>query len=218
MTRTSAVGLALGLAAAGIALGAPSSGQAKPYKGGELYSSQSYQYGRIEMRMRMARGSGLLSTFFTYKNGSELADTFWEEIDIEVLGKDDATGWQSNIITGLGSRTTSEQVHVHPFSLADDYHTYALEWTPNYVAWQIDGVVARQTTGGQVSDLTSPQSLRFNIWAADLVSWVGAFDDAVLPQYQYVNWISYHRHEGGQFTHEWTDEFDTFDAARLGAC
>lgn len=214
MKRTSAIGLALGLATGALALVAPSSGFAKPYKGGEILSSQTYLYGRMEMRMRMARGSGILSTFFTYKDGSEIEGTFWEEIDIEVFGKDDARTWQSNIITGVGTRTTSEGDHEHPTSLADDYHTYALEWTPDYVAWELDGVEVRRTTGGQVSDLTNPQSLRFNLWAANIESWVGPFDTSALPQYQYVNWIKYYRYEGGQFVHEWTDDFDAFDAAR----
>ncbi len=214
MQRMSLISLLLGVGAACLVLGAPGVVNGKPYKGGELYSSQAYHYGRMEMRMRMARGSGLLSTFFTYKNGSEVDDTFWEEIDIEVLGKDNATAWQSNIITGLGSRTTSEEVHPHPFSLADDYHTYALEWAPDYVAWELDGVELRRTTGAQVNDLTNPQSLRFNIWAANIAEWVGPFDESALPAYQYVNWIGYYRYEGGQFIHEWTDDFDTFDSTR----
>jgi len=190
--------------------------QNKPYKGGELFSQQSFLHGRMEMRMRMARGSGLLSTFFTYKNGSEGSGTFWEEIDIEVFGKDDATTWQSNIITGQGTRVTTEAVHTHPTSLADGYHTYALVWTPTYVAWEVDGVEVRRVEAGQVSDLTNPQSLRFNIWAANIVEWVGEFDPSVLPQYQFVNWISYSRYENGQFVHEWTDDFDTLDMSRWG--
>jgi endo-1,3-1,4-beta-glycanase ExoK len=216
MKRTSAMGIALGLAAAGLALGAPSSALAKAYKGGELFSSQAYLHGRMEVRMRMARGSGILSTFFTYKDGSEIEGTFWEEIDIEVFGKDNATTWQSNIITGVGTRTTSEGEHTHPASLADDYHTYVLEWTPEYVMWKLDGVEVRKTTGGQVGDLTSPQSLRFNLWAANIESWVGPFDTGALPAYQFVNWIKFYRYEGGQFTLDWTDDFDAFDAARWG--
>jgi endo-1,3-1,4-beta-glycanase ExoK len=188
--------------------------EAKPYKGGELYSLAQYQYGRMEIRMRMARGSGILSTFFTYKNGSEVSGTFWEEIDIEVFGKDDAKSWQSNIITGMGTRTTSEEVHATPTSLADAYHTYALVWTPDYVAWELDGEEVRRTSSDQVKDLTNPQSFRFNLWAANIASWVGEFSDAVLPQYQFVNWISYSSYQNGQFTHEWTDEFDQIDAGR----
>jgi endo-1,3-1,4-beta-glycanase ExoK len=170
----------------------------------------------MEMRMRMARGSGILSTFFTYKDGSEQAQTFWEEIDIEVFGRGDATTWQSNIITGQGTRVTTEAEHTHPTSLADGYHTYALEWTPDYVAWELDGSEIRRVTSSQVADLTNPQSLRFNIWAANIVEWVGDFDTSVLPQYQYVNWISYSRYEDGQFVHEWTDDFNSLDTARWG--
>jgi len=33
------------------------------------------------------RGSGLISTFFTYKNGSEASGALWEELDVEALGK-----------------------------------------------------------------------------------------------------------------------------------
>jgi len=211
MKRTASGGVVLGL---GLLLGVPSTGHAKPYKGAEILSSQSYRYGRIEVRMRMARGSGLLSTFFTYKTGSEVSGTFWEEIDIEVLGKDNAVAWQSNIITGQGTKTTSEQVHTHTASLADAYHTYTLEWTPDAVVWKFDGAVVRQTMGGQAGDLTNPQSLRFNIWAANIAEWVGAFSDSVLPQYQFVNFISYSRYEGGQFIQEWTDNFDSFDGGR----
>lgn len=32
---------------------------AKPYKGGEIYSKQTYKYGRYEMRMQTAKGSGV---------------------------------------------------------------------------------------------------------------------------------------------------------------
>lgn len=204
---TTAIGLALALVAVA------SAAEAKPYKGAEVYSLQATLYGRMEMRMRMVRGSGLLSTFFTYKNGSEMSGAHWEEIDIEVLGKNDAKTWQTNIISG-NPRQTSEQTHPVPESLADEYHTYTLEWTPTYVSWFLDGVMVRKTEGGQVTALTSPQSLRFNIWSSDAVSWVGAFDEAALPAYQFVDWIKFYRYENGEFVLDWTDEFDSFDTTR----
>src|SRR5262245_31408542 len=116
--------------------------EAKAYKGAEVYSLQSVLYGRMEMRMRMIRGSGLLSTFFTYKNGSEAAGASWEELDVEVLGKNNAATWQSNLITG-NPRMTSEQLYTATSSLADGYHTYTLEWTPDYVSWSFDGAMVR---------------------------------------------------------------------------
>ena len=193
---------------------------AKPYKGAEIYSSDSYLYGRYEIRMRVANASGVLSTFFTYKNGSEVGNTFWEEIDIEVFGKNNATEWQSNIILGSSRPTIhTEQVHTAPSSLADAYHTYVVEWTPDYVAWFVDGVEARRITGtSTVTSLTNPQSLRFNIWSSESVPWVGAWDDAVLPVYQFVNYIDYKAYNTTTKTFEggWRDDFNNFDSARWG--
>ena len=128
-------------------MGTRTAAEAKAYKGAEVYTIQSVLYGRMEMRMRMIRGSALLSTFFTYKQGSEIAGTAWEETDIEILGKNDAKTWQSNLITG-NPRMTSEQLYTSPTSLADGYHTYTLEWTPDYVAWLFDGTMVRKTEGG----------------------------------------------------------------------
>jgi beta-glucanase (GH16 family) len=203
---TSTLLAALLLAQAGTA-------QAKAYKGAEVYSMQSFLHGRIEVRMRMIRGSGLLSTFFTYKNGSELAGATWEELDIEALGKNDAKTWQSNLITG-NPRMTSEEYYTVPTSLADGYHTYTLEWTPEYASWSFDGTMVRKTEGGQASSLINPASFRFNAWASDATGWAGVLDEAALPAYQFVNWIKYYRYESGQFVLDWTDEFDSFDTSR----
>jgi hypothetical protein len=194
-------------------LAVPRPAQAKAYKGAEVYSSKSVLHGRLEMRMRMIRGSGLLSTFFAYKNGSELSGAQWGEIDVEALGKNDAKTWQSNLITG-NPRVTSEQVHTTATSLADDYHTYQIEWTPEYVSWSFDGTEVRRTDGGQASQLTNPHSLRFNAWSSESTGWAGALDESALPAYQFVNWIRYYRYENGQFVLDWTDDFDSFDTSR----
>lgn len=192
--------------------------QAKPYKGAEIYSNNSWLYGRYEMRMRVANASGVLSTFFTYKDGSEIGNTFWEEIDIEVFGKDNAEIWQSNIILGTTRPTEqADEEHEVDASLADAYHTYVLEWTPDYVAWFLDGVEVRRIIGtSTVTSLTNAQSLRFNLWASESVDWAGDWNDSVLPVYQFVSYFEYKTYntttkvfEGG-----WRDDFNTFDTTR----
>lgn len=201
------------VAAAAPALLLASPAQAKSYKGAEVYSRKAFLYGRMEMRMRMIRGSGLLSTFFTYKEGSERSGAFWEEIDLEVFGKGDAKSWQSNIISN-SPKTMSEKVHPVDTSLADAYHTYTVEWAPTYVSWLVDGEVIRKVEGGQAADLTNPESLRFNVWSSESAAWVGEFDESALPAYQFVNWIKYYRYDNGNFVLDWTDDFDTFDGNR----
>ncbi|MCE3253374.1 MAG: benzene 1,2-dioxygenase, partial [Cellvibrio sp.] len=193
---------------------------AKVYKGAEVYSNDAYVYGRYEIRMRVANASGVLSTFFTYKNGSEVGNTFWEEIDIEVFGKNNATQWQSNIILGSSRPTLqAEQTHTANASLADAYHTYVVEWTPDYVAWFLDGVEVRRITGtSTVTSLTNAQSLRFNLWSSESVPWVGAWDESVLPVYQFINYIDYKTYNTTTNTFEagWRDDFNNFDTSRWG--
>jgi hypothetical protein len=186
---------------------------AKAYKGAEVYSNDTVLYGRMEARMRMIRGSSLISAFFTYKNGSELSGALWGELDLEAFGKDDAKAWQSNLITG-NPRVTSEQVYTSPTSLADEYHTYGLEWAPDYVSWSFDGTEVRRTVGGQASQLVEAHSLRFNVWSSEDAGWVGALDESALPACLFVNWLRYYRYENGQFVLDWTDDFDDFDTSR----
>src|SRR5688500_7201267 len=89
----------------------PVAAVAKPYKSAEIFTTNSTTYGKYVVRMRTAKGRGVFSNYFTWKEGSELSGAFWEEIDVEVSGKNNGTSWQSNIITGTGTRVTSEQVH-----------------------------------------------------------------------------------------------------------
>ena len=37
---------------------------AEPYRGGELRTDQTFQYGRFETRMKAAPGSGVVNSFF----------------------------------------------------------------------------------------------------------------------------------------------------------
>jgi len=194
---------------------------AKDYNGAELYSTNVVKYGRFDVRMRTISGSGIVSSFFLYYNNSYLGTPEpWREIDIEVLGKS-TNVFQSNIITGnLASKTTSEKLHTFS-NLSKDYHTYSLEWTPNYIAWFFDNVEIRRTTGGQATDCQLKEmSYRFNAWISDAASWAGTFDPSILPVYQYINWVKYSTYtpaagpNGSDFTLSWTDDFNSFNTSR----
>jgi len=183
----------------------------KPYRGAEVYSKNTVLYGKFEMSMKMVKGSGLLSTFFTFKSDA----SSWEEIDVEIMGKNNATELSSNIITGVSGNTIHHQKSIYlDYSLADTFHVYTLAWTPEYVAWYIDSAELRIDTGDVVNDLTSPESYRFNAWISCSPGWAGTIDRSSLPQYQYVDWIEYYSYDTGTFTLAWRDDFDTFDASR----
>ena len=197
--------------------------QNKAYSGAELYMLEEVQYGKFEARMKMAAISGTVSSMFLYQNGSEIADGRpWVEVDIEVLGKN-PNSFQSNIITGkAGAQKTSEKHHAVAPAADQAFHTYCIEWTPNYVRWTVDGEEVRKTEGGQASDLKGTQGLRFNLWSSESEKWVGAFEESKLPIFQFINWVKVYKYtpnagpDGSDFTLDWTDNFDTFDSDRWG--
>ena len=72
---------------------------AKDYSGAELYSKETWMYGKFEARMQMAAGSGTVSSMFLYHNDSYLGGNEpWVEVDIEILGQNPSS-FQSNIST-----------------------------------------------------------------------------------------------------------------------
>lgn len=206
----------------------------KPYSGAELYSRDTWMYGKFEARMCMGAASGTVSSMFLYHNDSYLGGNEpWVEVDIEVLGKD-PNKFQSNIISGFGPgdgmpdrKAYSEQLHDMSPAVNQAYHTYAIEWTPDYVSWQIDGKEVRRTRAGelnkdgrdQVADLRQrEQGLRFNLWASEDPGWTGPWNEANLPVYQYINWVKIYEYKPGQgdngtdFKLSWQDDFDIFDS------
>ncbi|WP_293602044.1 family 16 glycosylhydrolase, partial [Ruminococcus sp. CAG:330] len=56
------------------------------YSGGEYRTNDHYSYGYYETSMQAIKNDGVVSSFFTYTGPSE--NNPWDEIDIEVLGKD----------------------------------------------------------------------------------------------------------------------------------
>jgi beta-glucanase (GH16 family) len=130
----------------------------------ELLRNTAYFYGRFEARVRFAPGEGVVSSFFLWKNGSS-STTSWNELDYEKINS--TCHLQTNVWTGKG--TQSAQLNTPTFDICADYHTYAFEWTPDYIAWLIDGTQIRKVTGASVTEYTQNASqgmtIHFNVWA-----------------------------------------------------
>jgi hypothetical protein len=189
------------------------------YKGGEYRTKESYLYGRFEVRMKTAQREGMLTSFFTYNDMTPFDSQKWNEIDIEIMGRytDDV---QYNTITpGQMSHVGRRQT---PFNPALDFHTYAIEWTPTYVAWFIDGTESYRQTGPQIQTLIYPQKIMMNMWIQSAVNWSGQWNENSLPAFAYYDYVSYASYTPGagtggtsnDFTPQWKDDFTAYDAAR----
>lgn len=174
----------------------------------EVYSSQSYSYGRFEASIRFAPGSGVVGAFFLWKDGSEVPGTFWNELDFEKVGEE--CGLDTNAFYGDPEKVHTQRITVEG-DLCNDYHTYTYEWTPEYISWLVDGTEVRRETGEAVTAFSENASegmqIRFNIWPGD-ASFGGVFDPTKVPAHQFVDWVQYSSYDGGEFTLEWREDFD----------
>jgi hypothetical protein len=193
------------------------SGFAKTYKGAELRTKDAYVYGRFEVRYLPPAGDGYLASFFTYHEIT--GQTAWNEIDFEILGRYDNDVQVTSIGPGQKIRNGHQFVTFNPMN---DYHAYAFEWTPDYIAWFIDSVEVYRQTGSHIPQFQYPQKIMMNIWPPEYKTWVGNLDDRILPLFAYYDWVRYSVYTPGSgnsgtdnnFTLLWKDEFDAFDDTR----
>jgi len=195
-----------------LSLMAVSNARAQYYSGAELRTHEYFQYGRFETRLKTPQGEGFLASFFTYNDAYPSSD--WCEIDFELLGRW-ADNVDVNIIDENGSHLRQHPLDINPHM---DFHNYAFEWTPDYVAWFVDGEEFYRQTGGHISHLSQSTKLMMNIWTPAFTDWVGFIDVRTLPRYAYYDWVSVATYTPGagslgtdsNFSPLWTDNFDAY--------
>ncbi|MGI6141376.1 MAG: beta-glucanase [Caldicoprobacterales bacterium] len=162
----------------------------KPYASGEYATINRYGYGRVEARMKAAKGEGLVTSLFTYYNADESIQRN-DEIDIEILGKD-TTKVELNYFTkGVGEHSTIINLG---FDASEAFHNYAFEWSPTYIKWYVDGNLVHTENGSRGPLPTDPGHIMVNLWAgagAAAYYWTGYFTYPGTPVRAYYDWIKF---------------------------
>ena len=155
-----------------------------PYSGGEFRSKDFYGYGRYEVSMKAIKNDGVVSSFFTYTGPSD--NNPWDEIDIEILGKD-TTKVQFNYYTdGKGQH---EYLFDLGFDASEDFHTYAFEWHKDKIVWFVDGIEAHTAT---YKLPVTESKIMMNAWCGTGVdSWLNAFKADNLPLTAEYQWVKF---------------------------
>lgn len=155
------------------------------YSGAEYRTADFYHYGYYETSMQAIKNDGVVSSFFTYTGPSD--NNPWDEIDIEILGKD-TTKVQFNYYTnGVGNH---EYMYDLGFDASEGFHTYGFDWQPDYIAWYVDGKeVYRATT-----DIPStPGKIMMNVWPGITVDeWLKPFNGKT-PLTARYQWVTYNK-------------------------
>jgi beta-glucanase (GH16 family) len=100
-----------------------------------------FRYGRIEARIKLPAGKGLLPAFWTL--GADVDAVGWPaagEIDIvEMVGEDPATVYGG--LHGSGAAGAWKSIWPSPGAVpfSGDFHEYSVEWLPGGVFFAVDG-------------------------------------------------------------------------------
>lgn len=187
--------------------------------GGSIHTNEAFLYGRFEVSMRSVEGDGIISSFFLYN--LDVGCNWPEEnneLDIEMKGNSE----EILFTTHYPGPWFHTDTYFPSFNPHDDLHDYAFEWEPGIVRWFVDGELVNVQDQPFVEDLVYPMRIIMNLWAAELESWVGPWDPAIMPvesEYDYVRYYDYTPGTGNtgtdnNFTFAWEDNFDTFDSGR----
>ena len=107
---------------------------------------------------------------------------------------------------------------MHHFDPKDDWHTYAMEWTPDYISWSIDGHEVRHVPNDHpaLHNMNKEQSLRMNFWTPTFHSWGHGLDTSDMPWFLLYDYVEVHNwnHDTNEFELLWRDDFDNFDDNR----
>lgn len=155
---------------------------------------KTFQYGRIEARMKVPAGAGMWPAFWML--GSNIDQVGWPDCgEIDIM---EYVGREPNLIMGtlhgpgysgaLGLTSRS----VQDYAIADDFHTYAVEWNRDQIRWFFDDVEYHTLTRSDVGEerwvFDQPFFLILNLAVGGTL---GGFisPDAVFPAQVYVDYV-----------------------------
>lgn len=161
---------------------------------------QYWKYGRMEARIKLPYGKGMWPAFWMMGEKGNWPNC--GEIDImEMVGgyEVDHPDYGDNLTHGYmwyyddtkkdtnGSGTDSPPLASGIY--ADDFHTFAIEWTPFEIIWLIDDTEFYRASITAKTQTEYHQPFYFLLNLAIGGDWPGDPDDSVLPQKMYVDYV-----------------------------
>jgi beta-glucanase (GH16 family) len=120
------------------------------YTSARLLTKNKFEiaYGRVEARIKAPRGAGLWPAFWML--GTDIDQVNWPqtgEIDImENVGRLPNQVFGTIHGPGYSGGQSYGKIYDMGKPVADDFHTFAVEWQPNKIVWYVDGIQYHQAT------------------------------------------------------------------------
>jgi beta-glucanase (GH16 family) len=116
----------------------------------------SHAYGRFEARIQIPAGQGIWPAFWML--GEDFPDVTWPDSgEIDIM---ENVGHEPDVVHGSlhgpgysgGNPITGSYTHPEGGSFAEDFHVYAVEWTPEEITWFVDDVAYQTFTPADAGD------------------------------------------------------------------
>ena len=156
-------------------------------------NKESWQYGRIEVRAKIPQGKGVWPAIWML--GTNITQVGWPrcgEIDImEFVGKEPGQIHGTLHYFADGKHQSDHESLKTPVPF-DDFHTYAIEWTPERIDFYFDNqkyhsAPINKADQGANNPFREPQYLILNFALGG--DWGGPIDEAVLPQKFLIDYV-----------------------------
>jgi hypothetical protein len=177
----------------------------KSITAGELQSVNTYKYGRFVASMKPSMVKGTGSAFYLLDLDQEEPKIFDEANTMVVVPSLN----EKAIASRMNFNYLQEDWLTHDFiGDRDDYHTYEIEWTPDYLVYKVDGTEIRKRA--EVAELWTH---RLNIVMSIMAlkdDEVGNVDPEELPTYTEFDYVEVYSYDEvkKEFNLNFRDDFD----------
>ncbi|KAJ3493178.1 hypothetical protein NLG97_g4895 [Lecanicillium saksenae] len=144
-----------------------------------LTSHQYLLFGKVTVRLRAAKGFGLVSTVVLKSDSGD-------EIDWEMLGAYQNQAQSNYYFNGQPLFNTYNTTYPISSSSYEDFHTYTVEWTDKFLKFSIDGAERKTWQIGEIPAEKWPQTpmqVKLGLWAVEgyndpgEIAWAGGVPD-----------------------------------------
>lgn len=158
--------------------------------------SGQWTNGRFEARIKLPEGQGLWPAFWMLPTDPDVGWPMSGEIDIlESTGQASmlahgtihyGEAWPDNSFSGA-------HILSQPEKWSDNFHTYAIEWTPYEMRWYVDDILYSTITSSDLEDSAwwtfENYQYHFLLNVAVGGTWGGTPDDSIFPATMEVDYV-----------------------------
>lgn len=157
-------------------------GAPKPFVGAEIQRPGFRHFGTYEVFMQPAKGSGLVSSMFTY-TGPYFGDPH-DEIDLEFLGRDTTKIWINKFVDG--EQMPGEWIDLG-YDAASAPHLYRFEWHEDKIVWYAGETEIYRITSDTHEIPQTPSKVILNLWAGNerQQRWLGEVSPEISGEAKY---------------------------------